>query len=385
MQGKSLHNELSVTYELFKKVELSDFEYVYRGDFSQTITKRILALVEHHLKKFTDSASLQNRIYFIMVELMQNITRHQDITEDKPEDKNYMPIFAIEKKGDFVIITTANIVLNEKVEQLKQKLYKVNYLNKDKLKKLHRLVLSTGEISKKGGAGLGLIEMVRRSGNKLLFDFENIDGYRSYFYLQSVINIRYVNNNNTPEETYGYNGDSSIKYTKELNRLLIRNGIFLNFSGFFNRKNIFSLLFAIQGQIRQGYVSKTIYYIIIEMLQNISKHGENPQHFPEGKVGIFYIKHDNNYHTLSSGNYVKNSQVEHIKQNLDKINQYNDSELSENFNKTLVKQTNVNTSKAGLGFIDIRLKSKEKIGYNFVKVNDDYSFFTLQVFVKDIK
>ncbi len=382
MQETILNKELSIIYKLFKRVEYDDFEYIYRGHFSQIITRRIISLVERNIKRFIDSSSLQNRIYFLMVESMQNITRHQDKTVYKDRDESYLCIFAIKKQGDTYIITTGNVVLNTKIEKLRSKLNKVNNLSKEELKKLHRLVLSTGEISSKGGAGLGLIEMVRRSGNKLIYNFDTIDDEKSYFYLQTTVDSKALSNDADFTKNNGYDIYDNIKYTKKLNDLITDQSIFLNFNGAVNKKNILSLLSVIKGQMKNSKVSKRIYYIVLEMLQNISKHGDNMGNLADGVLGTFRIKRTHDKYTLTSGNCIKNHKVGELKQRLDQINGLKQNELDEYFNSILLFQNNTNSKKTGLGFVDIRLKTKNKLEYNLIKVHDDFSFFTLQVSVK---
>ena len=48
-------------------------------------------------------------------------------------------------------------------------------------------MLSTAEFSKKGGAGLGLIEMAKKTGNKLDYDFITLDDEFSYFILSKTV------------------------------------------------------------------------------------------------------------------------------------------------------------------------------------------------------
>ena len=55
------------------------------------------------------------------------------------------------------------------------------------MKRYYKEVLNETEISKKGGAGLGLIEMARKSGNKLAFDFTEVNSVYSFFYLHLEI------------------------------------------------------------------------------------------------------------------------------------------------------------------------------------------------------
>ena len=48
------------------------------------------------------------------------------------------------------------------VESLKDKITQVNSLDKDGLKSLYKDVIKGGELSSKGGAGLGFIDMARK-------------------------------------------------------------------------------------------------------------------------------------------------------------------------------------------------------------------------------
>ena len=367
---------LKLTYDLFKRVKSGDFEYIYRGAFTQNLTRKILSLAESNLQRFVDKSSLQNRIYFIMVEGLQNVTRHQEKSLESNTD--HAGIFAIQKVGERYVITTGNTIVNTKVDSLKQRLEKVNNLDREELKKLHREILSTGELSEKGGAGLGLIEMARRSGNRLIFDFEYIDLYWSYFYLQTEI----------PSRTYSRDASEELEETsamrdiKHLNHLLDKKNILLNFNGSFNQNNILSLLSIIKGQMRVNKAAKKVYYIMVEMLQNISKHGQYYDDNADGNPGIFYLGQTDEEYVLTSGNYIKNEYVDDIKERLNIINEMDNNELNEYFNQILLDQNVIDPRKTGLGFVDIRLKCNRKIAYDFKKIDDNYSFFTLQTSVQ---
>jgi len=361
---------------LFNRVGSGDFEYIYRGVFTQNLTRKILSLAESNLQRFVDKGSLQNRIYFIMVEGLQNVTRHQEETPTQTAD--HAGIFAIQKKGDRYLITTGNTIVNSKVESLKQRLEKVNNLDREELKKLHREILSTGELSDKGGAGLGLIEMARRSGNRLSFDFEYIDLYWSYFYLQTEIPSRTYNKDAVEE----LEENNSMRDIKSLNRMLSKRDILLNFNGNFNQNNILSLLSIIKGQMSVSRAAKKVYYIMVEMLQNISKHGGDYKESSEGNSGIFYLGQTEEEFILTSGNYILNKDIDDLKERLDIINDLDNNELNEYFNKILLDQNAIDPKKTGLGFVDMRLKCDRKIAYDFKNIDDDYSFFTMQTSIQ---
>ena len=74
------------------------------------------------------------------------------------------------------------------VEKLDQRLKKINSLDKEDLRDYYREVLGNGSVSNKGTAGLGMIDIARKSGNKLEYEFLDIDEEFSFFSLNVKIN-----------------------------------------------------------------------------------------------------------------------------------------------------------------------------------------------------
>ena len=109
---------------------------------------------------------------------------------------------------------------------------------------------------------------------------------------------------------------------------------------------------------------------------------QKPGGILQGNSGIFYLGQTEDEFILTAGNFVRNSRIESFKERLDMINDLNDDELNEYFNKILLDQNAIDPQKTGLGFVDIRLKSNRKIAYDFTQINDDFSFFTIQTSVK---
>ena len=121
---------------------------------------------------------------------------------------------------------------------------------------------------------------------------------------------------------------------------------------------------------------------MVEMLQNISKHGDNMEEYPDGTSGIFYLGQTDEEFILTSGNFILSSKIDEFKERLDMINELNEDELNEYFNKILLDQSAIDPQKTGLGFIDMRLKTHREIAYDFTKVNEEFSFFTMQTSIK---
>ncbi len=365
-------------FNLFSRIENRDFEYVYRGYFSHNISKKILSLADINIQKTIGPTTIQKRIYYIMVEGLQNITMHQDEIEEGLD--KYPGIFAIQKQGDYYFVTTGNLVLNDKIPPLKEKIKKINSLDKEELKQFHKEILRSGVISEKGGAGLGLIEMARKSGNKLVASFELVSDQYSYFYLQTKIPI---SKDVKPLEDEVNAMRQALKSIKKLHITLNVENILLYFNGFFTQENLLNLLAIIKGRMNLSLTTIRLSNIMVEMIQNIIKHGEKVGE-GHGAPGIFFLRQlDNGDFALISGNYINAEQKAVLEERLNFINSNDVETISEMYDEILLDLENVDSLKTGLGLYDLRIKSSEKLQYKFLKIDDNRYFYILQTLIKN--
>jgi hypothetical protein len=64
----------------------------------------------------------------------------------------------------------------------------INSLDKDGLKSLYKeIIKSSSGLTDKGGAGLGFVDMARKSGQKLVYKFQDIDDQTSFFSLKTIV------------------------------------------------------------------------------------------------------------------------------------------------------------------------------------------------------
>jgi hypothetical protein len=172
-------------YELHKTMLERNLILVYEGEFNQEITKSVLSMAERNMDSFGEDATIKRKVFNVMVECLQNICKHAVSLEDKSMKNN--AIFMIGKQESEYIITSGNVILSSQVPDMTRKLELINSLDKEGLKELYKSIIKTTELSSKGGAGLGFVDMARKSGNKLLFDFEIINEELTFFSLITSI------------------------------------------------------------------------------------------------------------------------------------------------------------------------------------------------------
>lgn len=359
--------------DLFRVLDSYELNYAYNGDFTNYLTERILALIETNMEVNGEPLRIKKKVYFIILESLQNITRHQLENE---QNKAYDAFFSLHKFSDVFLIGSGNIIENTNIPELTQKLEKVNALTAEELRQYQKDILSKGDFSEKGGAGLGLIEIVRKSGNKLSYQFKEISNESSYFYCQSMISSPVVNGANV------YEGD---KYdvVKNVHKVVVDNNLKIFFQGQFKHENVTGLLSMVEGS---AYINenqafkKTSVSIMIELLQNISYHAVGLNN-SEDRPGLFMVSDSNNVCSLITGNYVESSKVEELKNKIKLVNALNIDEMEQLYLETIVLEQSEQTPGAGLGFIDIRIKSRNKIEVETVPSINDKTFLIIKTFI----
>ncbi|MCS6821269.1 MAG: SiaB family protein kinase [Microscillaceae bacterium] len=176
-------------YELHKTMVARNLILVYEGEFTQEITKSVLAMAERNMDAAGEDSAVKRKVFNVMVECLQNIVKHSDAmpVDDNNGKSTNLAIFIIGKQEDKYIITSGNSISNDKVQMLQERLETINSLDKDGLKELYKKIIKEGSLSEKGGAGLGFVDMARKSGQKLQFDFEPINDKVSFFSLKTTI------------------------------------------------------------------------------------------------------------------------------------------------------------------------------------------------------
>jgi len=361
---------LGFVYDLHCLLKQSDFSYVYNGDFSQALTDRILSFAEAAVDSHAESTKVKKKLYFVMVESLQNVARHSEIA---PTDRlNPSSFFIIQSIKQDYYLTSANSIDKKEISPLRDKLDHVNSLDKDALKSYSNEILTQGTFSEKGGAGLGLVEMARKSGNKLAFDFSDINDAISYFYFQ----LKISSDNPAANPT-----DNNLVASKKMHQLMISNSLNLIYSGDFTQeivKGILSMTEASIQEERDHLLRNKIFNVVVELLQNVFQHADDPESGKEGKTGMFLIGERSDCYVLSAANLLLNTKAPALEQYILSINGMTMETLEEKHLAALHAETPA-SGLNGVGFVDMRIKSNSQIDFRITKVDDAYSFFTVQV------
>jgi hypothetical protein len=169
----------------------------------------------------------------------------------------------------------------------------------------------------------------------------------------------------------------------EVYQFMSEKNILVAFTGHFDHLVTTSLLRNIKSKLgdlqSMTGIDKRVYNVLVESIENISKYtSKNSQ--AHNIAMLLLCKGDHNF-TVITGNHVLNKDIPALKARLDKVIKLNQDELKKLYRQQMLsKRTDENS--AGLGIIDIAIKSKNQIKYDFKQLNDDTSFYLFQTEIK---
>lgn len=218
--------------ELRKTMAEHKLIFMYEGEFTQDIILSLLRVAEKKMNALGENLKVTRKVFNVMTECLQNIVKYSDavpadneqaevvakanesvsvnadeqpanapttsVSEEEEEThlppgevEVFEPIFMIGRRTkNQYAIATGNIIKNEKIEQIQERLEHINGLDKFGLLKYYQQTVKANMKRNKddetdldrNSAGLGFIDMARKSGNKFGFNFKSVNEDYSYFY-----------------------------------------------------------------------------------------------------------------------------------------------------------------------------------------------------------
>jgi len=175
--------------DCYTQMNLGDVILAYKGNISSDLITNVLEVIDAKLEDLVIKKSIKKKLYNVLVESLQNLYHHID---DLPDSYNgtfdvHFGIFVISRVDDYYKVSTGNFIRNNKVEKLKERLDEIKSMNKDELKELYKYILNNQEFSKKGGGGLGLIDMAKRTNGRIEYNFRKYNEDFSFFNLDVYV------------------------------------------------------------------------------------------------------------------------------------------------------------------------------------------------------
>src|SRR4030042_1843399 len=103
-------------------------------------------MAEEKISLRCEDISIKRKVFHVMVEMLQNITRHSADTDELGSGNG---IFVIGERRDYYYVITGNVVRSSVVRELEDVIEMLNQMDKNSLNNLHKKQIQSGELSLK--------------------------------------------------------------------------------------------------------------------------------------------------------------------------------------------------------------------------------------------
>jgi hypothetical protein len=182
-------------HDLYDELERHRVMLSFKGNLTPDLVNALLDAVEHRMNRIESDQRVRKKVFNVVMECLQNLFHHNSqvlkgtpaVTSEKGEPHGVVMIVHLEKGYSIV---TGNFMAGGDVERLKSHLDRINAMDAGELREFYRSTLADGEFSPKGGGGLGMIDIARKSGGKLEYGFVPYDEDNSFFSLNVNVSTR---------------------------------------------------------------------------------------------------------------------------------------------------------------------------------------------------
>jgi hypothetical protein len=176
--------------EYYTEISKGDVLLAYKGSITSALINEVLETVEEKLEKDNEEGKTRKKIYNVLVESLQNLYHHIEETHDgitEDLDPKFGILIVERNSSGLYKVTTGNFLVASKTKFIKEKIDKINSLSKEELKDMYKFILNHQKISAKGGGGLGLVDIARKTGKDMLYNFYPYNDKYVFFDLQIQI------------------------------------------------------------------------------------------------------------------------------------------------------------------------------------------------------
>ena len=155
----------------------------FQGTLDQDMIDGIIFNAESILKNSEPNIRTRKKVFSILVEIVQNIYQYSsDVL--KTDGSQTKVEFILRKDLDGYKIISGNTISQDSIPSFREKLERVNQMDKKSLRRAYLSTLANGEFSSSGGAGIGLMHIARKSGRKINYNFSRHTQNLSFFSLE---------------------------------------------------------------------------------------------------------------------------------------------------------------------------------------------------------
>jgi hypothetical protein len=175
--------------EYYKKMRDRNVVLDFQGAISQDMLVGMAELIKHKFSQESGRADVVKKIFSVFIEMAQNIAHYS--AERVPLDNHPTiagaGIIVVTNDNKTYTITSGNLVEKQSIPGIIKHCETINSLDKEALKKFYKKQIKSSREKGKKGGGIGLIDIVRKSGNPIFYKVTPVDDTNSFLVLSVKI------------------------------------------------------------------------------------------------------------------------------------------------------------------------------------------------------
>lgn len=172
-------------YSLYNQLLSERIQFCYSGPIAQSSIEGVGETLRRKLELEAAGNATTLAVFSIFIEQVQNVLNYsaEKLQKDEQDDRELrvgVIVIGQDQIGNYTV-SCGNKVYNRDIPRIQESIEYLKSLSKDELKVLYRERRRQQSQPGSRGAGLGLIEMARRSAAPMSYAFEQIDDEVSFF------------------------------------------------------------------------------------------------------------------------------------------------------------------------------------------------------------
>jgi hypothetical protein len=159
---------------------------IYKGEVTHNLITYLLESFEERLEEIEPHRAVRKKCFNIATECIENLRYHATY----PSNGQSANLSVNNMKASIVMVTidpehytflTCNYIKAPEQKIISAKIDRINDMDSDMLRQVYKQTMSNDSLSEKGTAGLGFIDIARKSQNKLNYEFQEVNSELSYY------------------------------------------------------------------------------------------------------------------------------------------------------------------------------------------------------------
>lgn len=185
---------ISDVMEYYKMINDNHISLIYNGPIWADGVEGIGGALKKRLEIDELSATVSQSVFSVFIEQMYNVLNYsadKELFHSESQGKEFQVapgIFIMGVKDKQYFIQCGNKIKNDNIQFIKDKIDYLNTLDKQELRKYYRERLKAENDNPESmGAGIGLIEIAKRSSSKMEYTFSPLEEGYSFFTLYVTV------------------------------------------------------------------------------------------------------------------------------------------------------------------------------------------------------